>query len=395
MEGQHGAAGGAEGQEAAAAFAHTPVMLAEVLHFLQPRPGAVVVDATLGGGGHAARILEALRPGGRLVGIDRDPAALAAARARLLPLAAAGDVRLDIVRANYADLAEVLDDLGIDGVDGVLLDCGVNSAQFDQAARGFSYREDAPLDMRMDPDQPLSAYHLVNGLSEDELAGILRRYGEERWASRIAAFVVRRRRERGLITTTGELVELIAAAVPASARRHGPHPARRTFQALRIAVNGELDALAEALRVAAARLRPGGRLVVISFHSLEDRTVKHLFRELSRGCVCPPDWPVCRCGHVATCSALVPHPVEPSAQEVAQNPRARSAKLRAVLRLPRAGEGAAARPAGEAVGGPGAADGGGDGLPPGGAALLKPLAITHVWAPRSPRVRGGRRDVSI
>ncbi len=409
---------GGEGEDAAGpgqagGFAHTPVLLAEVLRFLQPRPGQTVVDATLGGGGHAAALVDALAPGGRLVGIDRDPAAIGAAASRLQGRAAAAAVRLDLVRANYAHLARELDRLGLPLVDGVLFDCGVSSPQLDDPERGFTYRADAALDMRMDPDQTLSAYHLVNGLSEDELAGVIRRYGEERWAARIAAHVVRRRRERGLIATTGELVDVITAAVPAPARRHGPHPARRTFQALRIAVNGELDALDAGLRVAAARLRPGGRVVALSFHSLEDRIVKHVFRELSRGCICPPDWPVCRCGRAATLSALAGHPIQPDVDEVRRNPRARSAKLRAALRLPAAppAEGdelpipAGGQAGGSRDAGADAADGAGedpDGgrAPVGPASIarpLKPLAVATSLSPLRPpaRTRAGRPDPGL
>lgn len=315
------------------ALAHTPVLLKEALDYLRPAPGQTVVDATLGGGGHAAALVRAIAPNGRLVGVDRDPAALQAAAPRLRAEAEAGGVRLHLVRGNYADLATILRDCGVEAADAVLFDLGVSSPQLDEPARGFTYRADAPLDMRMDPDQVVTAYHLVNGLSGDELAGVIRRYGEERWASRIASFIVRHRRERGPITTTGQLVDVILAAVPAAARRGGPHPARRTFQALRIAVNRELDALEAGLAAAVALLRPGGRVVAISYHSLEDRIVKTLFRELARGCTCPPDWPECRCGRNPEVRVLVSHPVRPSEAERAGNPRARSAKLRAAMRL--------------------------------------------------------------
>ncbi len=315
-------------------FVHVPVMLAEVLRFVAPAPGQVAVDATLGGGGHAAAVIESLGPRGRLIGLDQDPAALAAAEARLRPLAAAADVGLDIVHGNFAGIEAVLDGLDVPQVHAVYFDLGVSSHQLDAGERGFSYREDAPLDMRMDPGQRTTAYHLVNGLSEPELADLIFQFGEERWARRIAVFIVRRRQERGLIGTTGELVEVIKAAVPVGARRDGPHPARRTFQALRIAVNNELGALEGALRAAARRLVPGGRLVVISFHSLEDRIAKQVIRELAAGCTCPPEWPVCRCGAQPLLRALTPRPVPASAEEAAANPRARSAKLRAAMRLP-------------------------------------------------------------
>lgn len=313
--------------------AHVPVMVAEVLHYLRPAAGETIVDATVGYGGHSAAILPHLGPGGRLVAVDRDPEACAGAEARLRQPAQAVGVRLDVVRANFATLEDVLTGLGLAAVSGVLFDFGVSSPQLDRAERGFSYREDAPLDMRMDPAQRTTAYHLVNGLSEDELADILQRFGQERWARRIATFIVRRRQERGLITTTGELVAVIKAAVPAGARKDGPHPARRTFQALRIAVNNELGAIEGGLRAAAARLAPGGRVVALSFHSLEDRIVKQVFRELAAGCTCPPDWPVCRCGATPTLRPLLQRPLQPGDPEAAANPRARSAKLRAALRL--------------------------------------------------------------
>ncbi len=308
-------------------------MLREVMEYLTPRPGSVLVDATLGGGGHAEALCAAAAPGGRLLGLDRDVAACAAAEARLRPAAERGGVTLHVAHANFAVLEDVLDELGWGAVDGVLFDVGASSPQFDTPERGFSYRDDAPLDMRMDVTQRTTAYHLVNGLSEDELAEIIRRFGEERWARRIAAFIAAWRRERGFISTTGELVEVIKAAVPAGARRGGPHPARRTFQALRMAVNNELGCLEAGLRAAVRRLRPGGRLVVLSFHSLEDRTVKQVLRSLAGGCTCPPDWPVCRCGAAAVVRALTDRPRTPTADEVAANPRSRSAKLRAAMRL--------------------------------------------------------------
>ncbi len=328
-------AAGSGGVPPAARFEHQPVMIQEVLQYLAVAPGATVVDATVGGGGHAEALLTALGPeAGWLIGVDQDPAACRAASDRLAPEAARRGVRMDIVRANFGELDEVLDDLGLDAVDGVLFDLGVSSPQLDQADRGFSYREDAPLDMRMDPSQSTTAYHLVNGLDEAELATLIARFGEERWARRIAAFIVRHRQERGLIATTGELVELVKAAVPAGARRGGPHPARRTFQALRIAVNNEIGVLHAGLHAGVRRLRPGGRIVAVSFHSLEDRAVKSVLRTYQRGCVCPPDWPECRCGRSPLVRLLMPRPVVPGAAECAANPRARSAKLRAAERLP-------------------------------------------------------------
>lgn len=305
---------------------HLPVLAREVSTFLAPRPGGVYVDATIGGAGHALAIARAITPEGILIGIDRDPAALAAAEERLRGVG----VRTILVRGNFADLAAILRDLGFTAVHGVLFDLGLSSPQIDDPARGFSYQKDAPLDMRMDPDQSLTARTLVNEATEEELARIIREYGEERWAGRIAAFIVKRRRE-GPIETTGQLVEAIKAAIPARARRRGPHPARRTFQALRIAVNDELGALARGLAAAIDHLAPGGRVVVISFHSLEDRIVKREFAGRARPCRCPPGEPVCRCGGPELL-ILTKRPILPGAAEVAANPRARSAKLRAAAK---------------------------------------------------------------
>ncbi len=286
---------------------HVPVLGAEVLQWLQPRVGGLYVDATVGYGGHAASILAAA-PGGRLIGLDRDEHALAGARERL---AAFGE-RVRLVHADFAQMDTVL---AGERPDGFLFDVGVSSGQLDDPARGFSYRADAPLDMRMDPSRGRTAADLVNELPAGELADILLRLGEERWAARIADFIVQARRRRP-IATTGDLVDIIRAAVPAGARRGPGHPARRTFQALRIAVNGELDALQAGLAAASAALAPLGRIVVIAFHSLEDRIVKTTFRELGqRGF-----------------AVLTKKPVRPSAVETAANPRARSARLRALAR---------------------------------------------------------------
>lgn len=318
-------------------FTHRPVMAQEVFHWLAPRPGAIIVDGTLGGGGHAVEIARRISPGGRLVAIDRDPVALQHG-SRRVKAGAPADVQLDFVQANFAQLPQILDDLGIRQVDGVLLDLGVSSPQLDNPERGFTYREDAPLDMRMDPTRGISAAQLVNEASEEELRRIIADYGEERWAARIARFIVQQR-ERRPLRTTQDLVDVIKAAVPASARRRGPHPARRTFQALRIAVNDELGSLQRALEGAIERLKPGGRLVVISFHSLEDRIVKTTFRQAERGCQCPPEMPECRCRRQPTLRVLTRRPLRPSQQEIAENPRSRSAKLRAAERvLPLGGE---------------------------------------------------------
>lgn len=309
---------------------HRSVLLAEAVDWLACRTGGVYVDCTLGGGGHAAAILAASAPDGRLLGLDQDETALARAGERLAEEVRQG--RAMLVRENFAALADVAERVGLDQVDGVLFDLGVSSFQLDEAERGFSYQAEAPLDMRMDRRRPVSAAELVNTAPPEELARIIRDYGEERWARRIAQAVAERRR-RSPLRTTGELVDTIKAAIPAAARRQGPHPARRTFQALRIAVNDELGALQTGLRAAISLLRPGGRLVAISFHSLEDRIVKRTMAEAARGCLCPPEAPVCVCGHQPELRILTRRPVEPSAEETAENPRARSAKLRAAERL--------------------------------------------------------------
>lgn len=308
-------------------FRHKPVMLKEVLEMLAVKPDGTYVDCTVGSGGHAAGILELLGREGRLIGLDRDPEALAAARVRL-----GNDPRVQLVRANFRGLGAVLEELGISGVDGVLYDLGVSSYQLDNPGRGFTYWEDVPLDMRMDREDPVTAADLVNTLDGKELARIIREYGEERWATRIADFIVAAR-ARQPITTTGQLVEVIKNAVPAGARRIGPHPARRTFQALRIAVNQELEALKESLAQAIAVLKPGGRLVVLSYHSLEDRIVKEFIRKAQAGCVCPPTAPVCVCGQKPQLVAVTKRPRTPTGEEMGRNPRARSAKMRAAEKV--------------------------------------------------------------
>ena len=309
-------------------MSHVPVMLEQVVEVLKPAPGQVVVDCTVGGGGHAAAILPRLVPGGRLIGIDQDPRTLQTARERLAPFGEA----VTLVHGNFRDLAAILARVGVNRVHAVLFDLGVSSFQLDEPEWGFTYRADAPLDMRMDPGSPVTAADLVNTLPKAELARLIREYGEERWAGKIAAAIVRAR-ERKPFATTGELVEVVKAAIPAPARRRGPHPARRTFQALRIAVNGELDALRTGLLAAIEALSPGGRVAVISFHSLEDRIVKQTFADLSVGCRCPPELPECRCGRQAVLRVVTRKPLVPASQEVAANPRARSARLRAAERL--------------------------------------------------------------
>lgn len=305
-------------------FHHIPVMLKETIFYLNLRQGGTYVDCTLGGGGHTEKIIEKILPGGRVIGIDQDPNALAAARGILAGYAES----IIFVHSNFYRLKDVVAEYGLEQVDGVLFDLGVSSHQLDEGDRGFSYKQDAPLDMRMNPAESLTAERLVNELNEDELTGIIRDYGEERWAKRIARFIVEHRKDKP-IHTTGQLVDIIKKAIPAGARRDGPHPAKRTFQALRIAVNDELNRFAQALKDAVGLLKPGGRVCVISFHSLEDRITKEVFRELARSCVCPPELPVCRCDKQKQVEIITGKPVLPGREELAENPRARSAKLRA------------------------------------------------------------------
>lgn len=310
-------------------YGHRPVMLEEVAGLIDAGPGAVYVDATVGFGGHAERLAEMAGPGGRVLGLDRDPTALEAAGRRL---AGFGD-RVTLVHARFSEIDEVARTAGFGDVQGILFDLGVSSAQLDVEERGFSFHGSAPLDMRMDTTRSgPSASDLLGALSLDELTRVFRDWGEERWASRIAGFIVRARR-RAPIETADQLVAIIKEAVPASARRQGPHPARRVFQALRIAVNDEMTELEAALSKVADTLAVGGRAVVISYHSLEDRIVKLAFRAAERGCRCPPGLPECRCGGRPTLKVLTRRPLLPSESEVAGNPRARSAKLRAAERV--------------------------------------------------------------
>lgn len=307
---------------------HQPVMLAEVLQALNLKPGGTYVDCTVGGGGHSREILRLTAPDGVLIGLDRDPLAIRRAERELAEFGG----RARLIYENFVNLPRVLKGLGISQVDGLLYDLGVSSLQLDDPGRGFSYMADGPLDMRMDPAGPVTAADLVNGLEEKELAEIIFRYGEERWARRIASFIAAERKRRP-IESTGRLVEIIKMAVPAGARRTGPHPAKRTFQALRIAVNGELEELAGALKEAVVFLKPEGRICVLSFHSLEDRIVKETFRELAGTCRCPPGAPVCGCRKEGVLRVLTRRPVLPSPGEVERNPRARSARLRVAERL--------------------------------------------------------------
>ncbi len=309
-------------------FSHIPVLRAEVLRYLQPVAGGTYLDGTLGGGGHAALILEATGGSGRLFGFDRDLAAIASASQSLARFTES----FIPVNRNFAELTEALAPLGVTALDGFLLDLGVSSHQLDTAERGFSFQQDAPLDMRMDRNGPRSAADLVNNLSHGELASIIREYGEERWAGRIASFICKAREEAPLVSTS-QLSDIIKAAIPRNAWEERLHPATRTFQALRIAVNDELASLEKGLAAAVALLKPGGRGVVISFHSLEDRIVKQMFRRLSTGCVCPKDFPVCVCSHRPEVKVLTGKPVMAAETELAENPRSRSAKLRAVEKI--------------------------------------------------------------
>ena len=303
-------------------YTHKSVLLDECIEALKIRPDGVYVDGTLGRAGHSREIAKRLTTG-RLICIDRDSAAIHAARERLGPWMD----RVTLVHGNFADLAGELKELELAGVDGMLFDLGVSSPQLDDASRGFSYMQDAPLDMRMDRDAALTAYEVVNSWSYEELRRILFEYGEERYAPVIAKHIVRAR-ETKPIETTLELVDLIKGAMPAAALREKQHPAKRSFQAIRIAVNGELDALPPMLKAAAEALNPGGRLAVITFHSLEDRIVKRAMQDMARGCTCPPEFPVCVCGKKPKLKVLTRKPIVSGEAELEENPRARSAKLR-------------------------------------------------------------------
>lgn len=315
-------------------FFHQPVLVRSVVHFLNVQREGLFVDCTLGGGGHTEALLAAGGPGVRVIGIDRDPRALAAAKERLARWAD----RVQIMPGNFRYLPQILDSLGVEQVDGILADLGVSSHHVDVVERGFSYWGDGPLDMRMGPDAKRTAAELLAQLDEAELAKILREYGEERFAVRIAREIVAARR-REPIVTAAQLVEVVKRAIPAAARRSGPHPARRTFQALRIAVNDELGALRDLLSGAVERLARAGRIVVISFHSLEDRIVKEAFAREARGCTCPPELPACVCGRRPRLRILTRKPVVADDEEIARNPRSRSAKLRAAECVLAMGEG--------------------------------------------------------
>ena len=303
-------------------YSHKPVLLRESIEALNIRPDGVYVDGTLGRAGHSKEIARRLTTG-RLICIDRDQAAIDAAKERLAPWMD----RVTLVHSNFAELGDILRLSGVGGADGMLFDLGVSSPQLDDASRGFSYMHDAPLDMRMDTSAPLSAYEVVNTWSQEELRRILYEYGEERYAPAIARAIVRAR-ETAPVKTTLELVEIIKSTMPPAALREKQHPAKRSFQAIRIAVNGELDALPPMLEAAVDALNPGGRLAVITFHSLEDRIVKRALADMARGCTCPPEFPVCVCGGKPRIRLVNRKPVTAGEAELADNPRARSAKLR-------------------------------------------------------------------
>ena len=308
-------------------FSHRSVLLDECIDGLDIDPDGIYVDGTAGGGGHSFEIASRLT-GGRLIAIDQDEAAIAAASARLSPL---GE-RATVVRSNFCEIASVCRELEIDAIDGLLLDLGVSSYQLDTPERGFSYSADAPLDMRMDKRKSLSAYEVVNEYSEEKIKKILYEYGEERFSAAIAAAIVRKR-EKKPIETTAELSDIIKYAMPPAAREGGHHPAKRSFQAIRIEVNSELDVIEPAIRDAVSMLRQGGRIAIITFHSLEDRIVKQTFADLAKGCVCPRELPVCVCGRKPVLKQVNKKPILPSRLELEENPRSRSAKLRVAEKL--------------------------------------------------------------
>ena len=308
-------------------FNHISVLLNECLEGLNIKENGIYVDGTLGGAGHSSEILKRLSNEGRLIGIDQDTDALKAAKERLKNYS-----NVTFVHSNFSSIENVLNNLNIDGVDGILMDLGVSSYQLDEGERGFSYMKDAPLDMRMNRDNDFSAYNVINEYSEEDLYRIIRDYGEEKFARRIASFIVENRQEKN-IETTLELVEIIKNAIPAKARREGPHPAKRTFQAIRIEVNSELSILNKTIEDGVGKLNKGGRMAIITFHSLEDRIVKNKFRDLAVSCRCPKEFPVCVCGEKAKVKVISRKAIEPTKEEVDINPRSRSAKLRVIEKL--------------------------------------------------------------
>ncbi len=309
-------------------FSHRSVLLDECIESLNIRPDGVYLDGTAGGGGHSAEIARRLGDGGLLIAIDQDETAVAVVTERLSSFG----LRARVVRNNFCELTEVCREQGIEGIDGLLLDLGVSSHQLDTPERGFSYQADAPLDMRMDKRKSLTAYEVVNTYSQEKLKKILFDYGEERFAPAIASAIVKQR-EKKPIETTAELSELIKYAMPPSAREGGHHPAKRSFQAIRIEVNAELDVIEPAIRGAVSLLRRGGRIAIITFHSLEDRIVKQTFSDLASGCTCPRDFPICVCGKKPSVKVITKKPILPSRLELEENPRSRSAKLRVAEKL--------------------------------------------------------------
>ncbi|HHW95136.1 MAG TPA: 16S rRNA (cytosine(1402)-N(4))-methyltransferase RsmH [Mogibacterium sp.] len=308
-------------------FEHVPVLFEEVIEALNIREDGIYIDGTVGGGGHSSGICVKLSENGTLIAVDRDMAALRAAKKKLDKYICSKK----FIHANYSDI-DTIAEACESKVQGILLDLGVSSFQLDNAGRGFSYMNDAPIDMRMNEEDNLTAYEVINTYSESDLSRIIREYGEEQWASRISKFIVNARKEEP-ISTTGNLVEIIKAAIPARARRTGPHPAKRTFQAIRIEVNAELEHLERAVRELPDLLDTGGRIVVITFHSLEDRIVKKVFEERSNPCTCPKELPLCVCGRIADVKRITKKPILPSEKELKNNPRARSAKLRVLEKI--------------------------------------------------------------
>ena len=304
-------------------FKHKSVLLDESVNWIVTDPAGIYVDCTLGGAGHSSHIAERLQPEGHLIGIDQDEDAIKAATERLK----GAPCQVTVVHNNFRNLGSILDGMGLKAVDGIFFDLGVSSYQLDTPERGFSYMHDGPLDMRMDQESPLTAAKVVNEYKEEELADLIYKYGEERWSRRIAQFIVAARKEKPL-TTTSELVQIIKAAIPKGARQDGPHPAKRTFQAIRIEVNDELKILDQTMEDAVHHLKPGGRIGVITFHSLEDRIVKDTFRRNDDPCICPPQFPVCVCGRIPTGDVITRKPIIPSQEEMEANPRSKSAKLR-------------------------------------------------------------------
>ena len=309
-------------------FSHRSVLLDECIESLNIKPDGIYIDGTAGGGGHSLEIVKRLTDGGRLIAIDRDDAAIAAATERLSDYLD----RVTFVRNNFSSASDVCRELGIEKIDGILLDLGVSSYQLDTAERGFTHNTDAPLDMRMDRRGELDAYAVVNTYSFEELKRVIWEYGEERFAPKIASAIVRRREQKP-IETTGELVDVIKSAIPAAAREGGHHPAKRTFQAIRIEVNGELDAIEPAIRRAKDIMNEGGRIVIITFHSLEDRIVKQTYADMASGCTCPRNLPICVCGKRPEVKVITKKPILPSERELEENPRSRSAKLRVAEKI--------------------------------------------------------------